>query len=611
MSGSLIPNAKQQFLDANGNPLASGKVYFYIPSTTTFKNTYQDAALTILNTNPIVLDTAGEAIIYGNGSYRQIVNDVNNNLIWDQTTIAPITITDVESVYSASNGASLIGYNEGASGAVNRTVQAKLQESVSVLDFGADSTGSASSLSAFQSAVTASRYVYVPSGTYKLDSQLVINVDGTVLHLASNVTLNISGTIAQQGPPFGNCINILANNCAVIGSGKSSLIQISGNCYANGVGILQKAGLLIRDIAFDGNKTGVTATTDDTFGSAISIIADSGSGATTDVNATIDNCYIKNWTQYGVNVYGNQSNDVKIVNCNIDAIGNSSDSNSVGAGIVVTKGVSDFIVSNNVIKNSKSNGIFVSSAGTTGSNYSITGNNIHQNGESGITFYEAVSYGSISGQGINNIAIAGNVCSGNTRSGVLFNSNTVGFINYSSISGNTLEGNGYAGIELNSTNTSPNIVSYVDIVGNQCIQNTTTNISVGQYVQKVSGYSVSFTPVLSGTSTAGIGTYSSQLGSYMLIGNIVYYQIVLAWSAHTGTGNMQINGFPYLSSATEPQSDAWVFGNGITVTGQLCFNTTSASDAGLIGYINNGTYGSQPIQSTGTLRITGSYIATI
>jgi hypothetical protein len=100
MSGSLIPNAKQQFLDGNGNPLAGGFVYFYIPSTTTFKNTYQNAALTILNTNPIILDSAGEAIIYGNGSYRQIVTDVNGNLIWDQPTVTCATTDYVDSAIS-------------------------------------------------------------------------------------------------------------------------------------------------------------------------------------------------------------------------------------------------------------------------------------------------------------------------------------------------------------------------------------------------------------------------------------------------------------------------------------------------------------------------------
>jgi len=88
MNGSLLPNAKQQFFDANGIPLASGKVYYYIPYTTTPKNTYQDLNLTILNTNPIVLDAAGECIAWGAGIYRQQVYDVNGNLIWDQNTLA-------------------------------------------------------------------------------------------------------------------------------------------------------------------------------------------------------------------------------------------------------------------------------------------------------------------------------------------------------------------------------------------------------------------------------------------------------------------------------------------------------------------------------------------
>jgi hypothetical protein len=86
MAATLLPNAKQQFLDGNGKPLAGGQVFFYIPNTSTFKSTWQDPAQTILNTNPVVLDASGEAIIWGSGSYRQVVYDVNGNLIWDQIT---------------------------------------------------------------------------------------------------------------------------------------------------------------------------------------------------------------------------------------------------------------------------------------------------------------------------------------------------------------------------------------------------------------------------------------------------------------------------------------------------------------------------------------------
>jgi hypothetical protein len=108
MSGSLIPNGKQQYFDANGTPLAGGMVYYYIPYTTTAKNTWQDINLSILNTNPIILDAAGECIAWGAGAYRQQVYDVNNNLIWDQYTygISPTgsNFVSQEEVQTATQG---------------------------------------------------------------------------------------------------------------------------------------------------------------------------------------------------------------------------------------------------------------------------------------------------------------------------------------------------------------------------------------------------------------------------------------------------------------------------------------------------------------------------
>ena len=85
-AATLLPNGKQVFLSANGTPLSGGYVYFYIPGTSTPKDTYQDAGQTILNTNPVVLDAAGSALIYGSGAYREIVTDSASNQIWDQLT---------------------------------------------------------------------------------------------------------------------------------------------------------------------------------------------------------------------------------------------------------------------------------------------------------------------------------------------------------------------------------------------------------------------------------------------------------------------------------------------------------------------------------------------
>lgn len=85
-TAGILPLAETQFLDQNGNPLTSGTVDFYNPGTTTRKTTWKDSGQAVVNTNPVVLDAAGRALIWGNGSYREVVKDRNANLIWDQVT---------------------------------------------------------------------------------------------------------------------------------------------------------------------------------------------------------------------------------------------------------------------------------------------------------------------------------------------------------------------------------------------------------------------------------------------------------------------------------------------------------------------------------------------
>lgn len=85
-TASILPPGYTQYLDSNGKPLSAGKVYNYVPNTTTLKTTWQDAAETIPNANPVILDAGGRAKILGDGSYRQIVKDRNNVTIWDAVT---------------------------------------------------------------------------------------------------------------------------------------------------------------------------------------------------------------------------------------------------------------------------------------------------------------------------------------------------------------------------------------------------------------------------------------------------------------------------------------------------------------------------------------------
>jgi hypothetical protein len=92
-------------------------------------------------------------------------------------------LTGVENVDLASNGApttaDLVTYNQGGTGALDRTVENRLQERRSVLDSGADRDGGVDSYAAFVKAIDSlpdsGGIVYVPSGNYRLDTELKIN----------------------------------------------------------------------------------------------------------------------------------------------------------------------------------------------------------------------------------------------------------------------------------------------------------------------------------------------------------------------------------------------------------------------------------------------------
>lgn len=108
MSLSLLPEPKQSYEDSNGRPLNGGQLFTYAAGTTTPKATYQDAAGMIPNTNPIVLNERGEAVVYGSGNYRMILKNALGATIWDRDNVASgVSGTDL----SGDTGASLIGWD--------------------------------------------------------------------------------------------------------------------------------------------------------------------------------------------------------------------------------------------------------------------------------------------------------------------------------------------------------------------------------------------------------------------------------------------------------------------------------------------------------------------
>lgn len=82
-----MPMIRARFFDDNGRPLSGGKIYTYNPNTTTPKTTYKDLAATTPNTNPILLDVAGEADIYFDGLYRVVVQSWRGEQLYDKDNV--------------------------------------------------------------------------------------------------------------------------------------------------------------------------------------------------------------------------------------------------------------------------------------------------------------------------------------------------------------------------------------------------------------------------------------------------------------------------------------------------------------------------------------------
>ena len=97
----------EQIEDDAGNPLISGKIYFFESGTTTPKATYADVNLSILNAHPVILTAAGRVpSIFFTGTARVIITSADNVQIDNKD---PIGGESEEGVFSPWN--SLTIYN--------------------------------------------------------------------------------------------------------------------------------------------------------------------------------------------------------------------------------------------------------------------------------------------------------------------------------------------------------------------------------------------------------------------------------------------------------------------------------------------------------------------
>lgn len=311
---SPIGGAGWQFFDNNGVPLAGGKIYTYAAGTTTPQTTWTTPSGTTANANPIVLDSAGRPPqeIWLNVAYSYkfaietsagilirtydnipslpqpaLVNDASSISYEQGNTvtagafivgrtymIASVGTTDFVAIGAVANSTGVLfvatGAGSGTGTAYNvQTVAAKLQQTISVQDFGAVGDGTTDDTTAFDAAIAAVREtmepepptsgsttwalpqdaIYLPGGTYKLSDVLSLiaksGYGGTQLSLWA-----IPGTVS---------ISIPAGKYAFETSETLLSLYISGINFFGGKGVFKdsftgvnvKGFLRIRDCVFD------------------------------------------------------------------------------------------------------------------------------------------------------------------------------------------------------------------------------------------------------------------------------------------------------------------------------------------------------------------------
>lgn len=114
-----------------------------------------------------------------------------------------------------------------------------------------------------------------------------------------------------------------------------------------------------------------------------------------------------------------------------------------------------------------------------------------------------------------------------------------------------------------------------------------------------------FTPTILGTTAAGVGTYSVQTGTYVKVGKLVFVDLTVVWSAHTGTGNILIGGLPFTVSNSTPCS---INGNNLTFSNQLTASfVAGAAQARPLTHVTGGALALVAMDTAAEIRLSGTY----
>ena len=363
---SPVGGVAAQFFDNNGVILSGGNLYTYLAGTTTPATTYTSSNGGTAYTNPIVLDSAGrvpsgEIWLTDGINYKFVLKTSADVLIstWDNIP----SINDFSS-FSASGGSSLIGYQPAGTGAVATTVQAKLRQTISVMDYVTSGTGTSGDpyLGWDTNTPWAANTEYVfPAGTFQYGTTLSLPYAGIYLHgVGLGTVLKFTGT--------GNCVSFdnAGNSPRIEGFLINGNANATNGIYTNNANYGICRNITVKNVSVSGFRSifgvywhiedfymGNNFGTQTTFAAAGIYLGDIGSAGATVTAYTIINANIANCVHSGIDIENGWGNTI---------IGGAVEANG-DQGLYLSPNAHDNIINGLYVEGNTTSAIVVNGSG--------------------------------------------------------------------------------------------------------------------------------------------------------------------------------------------------------------------------------------------------------